>query len=162
DAVVGQPAAVEALRAAARLPVHAYLLVGPPGCGIRPASRAFAAALLCPDGGCGHCRHCLRALAGTHPDLVTVERVGAQVSVDDARGLVTLAPRRPLETERRVLVLVDTHLTERSAPALLKTVEEPPPTTVFVLLAEDVPPELATVASRCVEVTFPPVATSAV
>lgn len=162
DAVVGQPAAVEALRAAARLPVHAYLLVGPPGCGTRPASRAFAAALLCSDGGCGECRHCRRALAGTHPDVVTVERVGAQLSIDDARRLVTLAQRRPLECERQVLVVNDVHLSERSAPAMLKTIEEPPPTMVFVLLAEDVPPELTTVASRCVEVTFPPVPTRAV
>jgi DNA polymerase-3 subunit delta' len=142
--------------------VHSYLLVGPPGSGTRPASRAFAAALLCPDGGCGHCRHCTRALAGTHPDLVTVDRVGAQLSVDDARRLVSLAQRRPLEVSRQVLVVNDVHLSERSAPAMLKTVEEPPPTTVFVLLAEDVPPELATVASRCVEVTFPPVPTQAI
>jgi DNA polymerase-3 subunit delta' len=91
-----------------------------------------------------------------------MERVGAALSIDDARRLVTLAQRRPLECDRQVLVVTDVHLAERSAPALLKTVEEPPPTTVFVLLAEDVPPELTTVASRCVEVTFPPVSVPAV
>lgn len=50
----------------------------------------------------------------------------------------------------------------RSAPALLKTLEEPPPSTVFVLLAEDMPPELVTVASRCLEVPFPPVPPGAI
>jgi DNA polymerase-3 subunit delta' len=162
DAVVGQKAAVDALRAAARRPVHAYLLHGPPGSGTRAAALGFAAALLCPDGGCGTCRHCRRALAGTHPDLVVVERTGASLGVDEARRLVGLAQRRPLEAARQVLMVTDVHLATRAAPALLKTVEEPPGATVFVLLAEDVPPELVTVASRCVEVAFPPVPATAV
>ncbi len=154
--VAGQPAAVGALRAAARNPVHAYLLCGPPGSGRRAAARGFAAALLCPRGGCGDCDTCRQALAGTHPDLVMVERTGASLGVDEARRLVGLAQRKPFVADRQVLVVADVHLATRSAPALLKTVEEPPPSTVFVLLAEDVPPELVTVASRCVEVVFPP------
>jgi len=160
--VVGQPGAVATLRAAARRPVHAYLLSGPPGSGVRAAARAFSAALVCPDGGCGECDACNRALAGRHPDVVTVERVGAYLGVDEARKLVGLAQRKPFTAARQVLVVVDVHLAARSAPALLKTIEEPPPTTVFVLLADDVPPELATVASRCVEVAFPPVPTAAI
>ncbi|MGH9110575.1 MAG: ATP-binding protein [Acidimicrobiales bacterium] len=160
--VVGQPAAVAALRAAARQPVHAYLFRGPPGSGSRPAARAFAAALLCPTGGCGACEACRRALAGTHPDLVLVERTGASLGIDDARRLVALAQRRPFEADRQVLVVADVHLATRSAPALLKTVEEPPPSSVFVLLADDLPPELVTVASRCVEIPFPPVPTASV
>ncbi len=155
--VVGQPAAVGALRAAARNPVHAYLFCGPHGTGRRAAARAFAAALLCPSGGCGECEACRRALAGTHPDLVVVERTGASLSADDARRLVGLAQRRPLEGSRQVLVVTDVHLAGRAAPALLKTVEEPPASTVFVLLAESVPPDLVTVASRCVQIDFPPV-----
>jgi DNA polymerase-3 subunit delta' len=156
DEVVGQPAAVAALRAAARQPVHAYLLSGPPGTGRRAAARAFAAALLCPRGGCGTCEACAQALAGTHADLVVVERTGASLGVDEARRLVGLAQRTPLVAARQVLVVADVHLAGRSAPALLKTVEEPPATTVFVLLADHVPPELTTVASRCVTVAFPP------
>lgn len=160
--VVGQDPAVAALRAAARHPVHAFLFLGTAGSGIRPAARAFAAALLCPAGGCGHCDTCRRALAGTHPDLVVVERTGAALGIDDARRLALLAQRRPFEAERQVLVVTDAHLAVRSAPALLKTVEEPPPGTVFVLLSETVPPELVTIASRCVEVRFPPIAASVV
>ena len=157
EAVVGQPAAVAALRRLARHPVHAYLFLGAPGAGPRAAARAFAAALLCPRGGCGACDVCARSLAGTHPDLVVVERTGAQLGVEEARRLVGLAQRRPYEAQRQVLVVNDVHLALRSAPALLKTVEEPPPSTVFVLLADDIPPELVTVASRAVEVVFPPV-----
>ncbi len=155
--VVGQPRAVAALRAAGRRPVHAYLLHGPPGSGKRTAARALAAALLCPDGGCGHCAVCTRALRGTHPDLVEIERSGALLDVDEARSIVAHAQNRPLEATRQVLVVDDVHLAGKAVPALLKTVEEPPPTTVFVLIADDTPPELATIVSRCVTISFDPV-----
>ncbi len=162
DALVGQERAVSALRAAARLPVHAYLFVGRPGSGARAAARGLAAALVCPKGGCGACDACRRALAGTHPDAVTLERTGAGIDVDDARRLGKLALRRPLEAARQVLLVEDVHLSDRAVPALLKTLEEPPPTTVFVLLADDVPPDLSTVASRCAEISFPPVPVHAI
>lgn len=159
--VVGQPRAVASLRAAARQPVHAYLFRGPAGSGKHAAARAFGAALLCPQGGCGTCGSCQSALAGTHPDLVSIERRGPAVGIEEARQLIGLAHRRPYSGSRQVLVVGDVHLATRSAPALLKTIEEPPGATVFVLLAYDVPPELATVASRCVEVPFLPVPTAA-
>jgi len=154
--VVGQSDAVGQLRAAGRRPVHAYLLVGQPGLGQRTLVRAFAAALLCPRGGCGHCDVCRRALAGIHPDLVEVERSGAFVSVDDARGVVRLAQRRPLEGHRQVITVSDIHLARLAAPVLLKTLEEPAGDTVFVLLADVVPAELATIASRCVRIELRP------
>jgi len=158
--VVGQADAVAQLRAGARRPVHAYLLVGHPGLGQRSLVRGFAAALLCPQGGCGQCEVCRRALAGVHPDVVEVERMGALLSVDDARRVVRLAQRRPLEGHRQVIVVSDIHLARLAAPVLLKTLEEPAGQTVFVLLADAVPAELATVASRCVRIelrSVPPV-----
>ncbi len=162
DEVVGQPRAVAQLIAAARRPVHAFLLHGPSGSGKRAAARGLAAALLCPRGGCGECNACRRALAGTHPDLVVVERTGASISVADAQSIVTRAQRRPLEASRQVLMVADVHLARESVPALLKTVEEPPPSTVFVLLADDLPPHLVTIVSRCVQVPFDAVATESV
>jgi DNA polymerase-3 subunit delta' len=156
--VVGQEKAVAQLESAARHPVHAYLFHGPPGSGKRSAARGLAAALLCPDGGCGTCNSCRRALAGTHPDLVTVERSGASLDVDDAREITNRAHRRPLESSRQVLLVPDVHLALKAAPALLKTVEEPPPSTVFILLADNLSPGLATIVSRCVQVHFAAVA----
>ena len=155
--VVGQAEALSQLRAAARRPVHAYLLVGPPGLGQAALVRAFAAALLCPRGGCGECDVCRRARTGVHPDLVVVERSGAFVSVEDARRVVRLAQRRPLEGHRQVIVVSDIHLARLAAPVLLKTLEEPAGQTVFVLLADAVPAELATIASRCVRIELRPV-----
>jgi DNA polymerase-3 subunit delta' len=155
--VVSQDAAVAALRAAAANPVHAYLFRGPPGNGGLAAAYGFAAALLCPEGGCGECATCRAALAGTDPDLHIVRRSGASVSKETLREVVTLAQRRPLHAARQVIIILDVHLVLDRAPVLLKTLEEPPGDTVFVLLADDVVPELVTVASRCVEVDFPPV-----
>jgi len=160
--VVGQERAVARLEEAARHPVHAYLFHGPPGSGKRAAARGLAAALLCPDGGCGVCNSCRRALAGTHPDLVVVERSGASLDLDDARQITARAQRRPLESSRQVLLVPDVHLAWKAAPALLKTVEEPPPSTVFVLVADDLPPGLATIVSRCVQVPFAAVAPTVV
>ena len=157
NSVVGQEESVARLRAAAAMPVHAYLILGPSGNGGLAAALGFAAALLCPDGGCGECATCRGALAGTDPDLHVVRRSGASISKDTIRQVVNLAHRRPLAAARQVIVVLDMHLVQDRAPVLLKTLEEPPGDTVFVLLADEVVPELVTVASRCVEVPFPPV-----
>lgn len=154
DDVVGQAGALDQLRAAARAPVHAYMLVGPPGSGKRQAARAFAAALLCPLGGCGKCDVCLRVRAGAHPDAVVVERQGPFITVAQAREIQRLALRTPNETSRKVLLLNDFHLVREAGPTLLKIVEEPPASTIFVILADALPPELVTIASRCVRIDF--------
>jgi DNA polymerase III subunit delta' len=158
EGIVGQRTAVSNLRSAAKRPVHAYLVVGPPGLQQRELVRGFAAALICPQEGCGHCSACRRVLAGTHPDLVEIHRAGAQLAVDDARRVVRVSHRRPLEAARQVVVVPDVHLARLAAPVLLKTLEEPPGSTILVLLTDAVTPEIATVASRCVRIELSPVA----
>lgn len=158
ERIVGQPRAVQQLDASVASPVHAYLFLGPPGTGKREAALAFAAALTCPDGGCGACEACRQALAGRHPDVVVIERQGASIRVPEAQEVVRLALRTPRAARFQVLILVDFHLVEQAAPVLLKTIEEPPDTTVVLVLAENVPPDLVTIASRCVTVNFDPLA----
>ena len=167
DDVVGQDRAVALLRGAARRPVHAYLFLGPAGTGKRAAAMSFAAALLCPDhgdhaAGGGPDDVCRRVLAGLHPDVVVVEREGASIGMGAAREVTRTAYMSPVEGGRKVVVLHDFHLVRDSGPALLKTIEEPPPSTVFVILAEYLPPELITIASRCVRVDFAPLTPEAV
>lgn len=158
ERVVGQVRAVQQLDASIATPVHAYLFLGPAGTGKREAAMAFAAALTCPRGGCGVCEWCREALAGRHPDVVVVERQGASIQVPQAQEVVRLALRTPRAARFQVLVLVDFHLVEQAAPVLLKTIEEPPDTTVVLVLAENVPPDLLTIASRCATVNFEPLA----
>jgi DNA polymerase III subunit delta' len=150
------------LKAAAKQPVHAYLFVGPPGTGKRQAARAFAATLLCEAGGEDDCVTCGLVLDERHPDFVVVEREGASIRVGQARDIIRLAARSPVEGDRKVLLLTDFHLVEEAGPALLKTIEEPPASTIFVILAEQVPPELVTIASRCVRIDFPPLSADAI
>jgi DNA polymerase III subunit delta' len=154
DRVFGQEGAVALLAASSRAPVESYLFVGPTGSGKRDAALAFAACLVCPFGGCGVCSACTEALAERHPDVIVIERSGASISVEEARTVTALAQRTPTAAARQVLILVDFHLVSQAAPALLKTIEEPPTSTTFVILAEQVPPALMTVASRCLRVPF--------
>jgi DNA polymerase-3 subunit delta' len=158
--VVGQPHAIAQLTAAAAHPVHSYLLVGPSGSGKRAASRAFAALLLSSGSeGEAAVRHQRLALAETHPDLHVIEATTAQgrIDADTARSIVKKAALSPAEGDRKVLVLEDFHLIDRFGAMLLKYVEEPPASTYFVILTEDVPPELVTIASRSVRIDLGPV-----
>ena len=155
-AVDAPPGPLAGLAAASRRPVHAYLLVGPPGAGAAEAATAFAAALLCPAGGDASCEVCRRVSAGLHPDVVHVERDGPWITIDTARQVARLAARSPVEGARKVLILHDFHLVRDAGPALLKTIEEPPESAVFVILADHLAPELVTIASRCSVIEFPP------
>lgn len=152
--VVDQAIALRQLEAAARAPVHAYLLVGPPGSGKRALACGFAAALLAAGAsGAARERHVRLALSEQHPDLRVVEPEGATFRKGDAERLVRHATLAPVEGERKVVVAVGCEAMEDEAVGyLLKTVEEPPASTVFVLLATEVVPELVTIASRCVRI----------
>jgi DNA polymerase-3 subunit delta' len=164
DAVVGQPAAVAQLRSAVAAPVHAYMLVGPRGAGKRAAARAFAADLLAAGVAPAEvARHRHLALAEQHPDLVIVVPEGRSLRRTEADLVITEASRSPIEGRRKVIVIDRFHSAEPEAAAsLLKTIEEPPATAVFVLLAEEVPPEHVTIASRCVRIDLPGVPPAAI
>ena len=139
-AVVGQDEAVALLRAAVASPVHAYLLVGPPGAGRADAARAFAGALLSDGTEADDAdRHRRLAIAGRHPDLVWIAPGGRALLVEEAEGITVEASRSPIESDRKVVVVdrFDTAEPE-SAASLLKTIEEPPASAVFVLLADEV------------------------
>ena len=159
-AVIGQDEAVAQLRAAARNPVHAYLLVGPAGSGKRAAARSFAGVLLAADAaarGGDPDRALSLALDESHPDLQVFEPEGASLRVSDAEEITRAAHRSPVEGGRKVLVLTEFEKVAQAGPALLKTIEEPPASTIFVVLAEEVPPELVPIASRTARIDLGPV-----
>jgi len=155
---------------AARGMSHAWLITGPPGSGRSIAALCFAAALQCgadaADGGpgCGRCRACTTAMAGTHADVRRIVPEGLSIGVDEMRAIVQMASRRPGTGRWQIVVVEDAdRLTEGAGNALLKVVEEPPPSTVFLLCAPSVDPEdiAITLRSRCRHValvTPPPAA----
>ena len=134
---------------------HAWLFTGPPGSGRSVAALCFAAALQCTsDGvpGCGQCRACTTTMAGTHADVRRIIPEGLSIGVDEMRAIVATASRRPSTGRWQIVVIEDAdRLGERAANTLLKVVEEPPPSTVFLLCAPSVDPEdiSITLRSRC-------------
>jgi DNA polymerase-3 subunit delta' len=133
---------------------HAWLFTGPPGSGRSVAARAFAAALLCPDQGCGQCPSCHQVRAGTHPDLMLVKPEGLSYGVKQTRDLVLRAAGAPSGGRWQVVVFEDAdRATEQAANALLKAIEEPSPRTVWLLCAPSAEELVTTIRSRCRLVT---------
>ena len=156
--VVGQAEALQRLEQAAANPVHAYLLLGRRGYGTRQAALGFAGLILAASiDDAGRERALSLALEASHPDLMMFRPEGAALRVSEAEEIIRAGLRTPLEGSRKVIVVdgVDT-IQEEAIGKLLKVVEEPPPSTVFVMLADTVPPEIITIASRCVPVEFGP------
>ena len=129
---------------------HAWLFTGPPGSGRSVAARAFAAALLCPSGGCGECTACRQVQAGTHADLLLVRPEGLSYGVKQTRELVLRAAGAPTAGRWQVVVFEDAdRCTEQAANALLKAIEEPAPRTVWLLCAPSSEDLVPTIRSRC-------------
>ena len=147
----GQPAAGQPGAPTGAM-THAWLFTGPPGSGRSIAARAFAAALQCPDRGCGTCPACHTTLAGTHADVRFVVPDGLTVGVNEMRALVLRAQSAPTQGRWQVLLVEDAdRLTEAAGNALLKAIEEPPPRTVFLLCTPSIHPDdiSVTIRSRC-------------
>jgi DNA polymerase-3 subunit delta' len=161
--MVGQDSARARLETAAANPVHAYLFLGSRGSGTFRAALGFAGLVLAHpiEAADGKARALSLAVQGKHPDVVVVEPQGASLRVVEAEEIIRAGLRTPVEGSRKVIVVTGIEVLEEAAIGkLLKVVEEPPPSTVFVLLAEEVPPEMVTIASRCVTVEFGPLTTA--
>jgi DNA polymerase-3 subunit delta' len=154
--LAGQEAVVAQLKSAvAGAMTHAWLFTGPPGSGRSVAARAFAAALLCPYGGCGECPSCRQVHAGTHADLLLVRPEGLSYGVKQTRELVLRAAGAPSGGRWHVVLFEDAdRCTEAAANALLKAIEEPAPRTVWLLCAPSAEDLVTTIRSRCRVVTL--------
>lgn len=162
DELVGQEGTVAVLRRAVELSraalagepasglPHAWLFTGPPGSGRSSAARAYAAALQCPEGGCGICKDCRTVLAGSHPDVLVTATQASVIPVAQARDLVQQAQRAPAGGRWRAMIIEDAdRLNEPAFNALLKAIEEPPPRTVWLLCAPGEQDVALTIRSRC-------------
>ncbi len=150
--VIGHRGVVAVLQRDVGNPAHAYLFVGPLGVGKAAVARRFAAGIICA--GDQACRS--RVMRGLHPDVVLVEPDGrSAITVEQARNTVALANLAPVEGSRKVFVLEEGGaMNDEAANALLKTLEEPTASTVFIVIAESEDDLPETVASRCRTVVF--------
>jgi DNA polymerase III delta' subunit len=153
DGVIGHERVVELLRREVAAPAQAYLFTGPDSVGKATLAVRFAAAMLCAQGGEHEieCRSCRLVRTGVHPDVTVVEPEGAtSLGVDQARAVVTRASLRPVESDRSIFLFPEAGtMTDQAANALLKTLEEPVASAVFLLVAESEDDFPATVGSRC-------------
>ncbi|MDF1663078.1 MAG: DNA polymerase III subunit delta' [Planctomycetota bacterium] len=131
------------------------ILSGDDGIGKRYLAVQLAMALNCLEDNpkpCGHCSQCVKAIAGTHPDLTIVEPTDGRraVNIEQVRNMIADMGRKPFEGKRRVFILSQAdRLREDAMNTLLKSLEEPPGTTVTVLLTSRPSMLIETIHSRC-------------
>lgn len=153
---------------------HAYLFVGPEGVGKRLFAQTLAQCLFCERFGdaeldaCGQCGPCRMMQAGTHPDFLTlsrpegknvipVELIAGEQGRRGQDGFCHDIAMRPMAGERRIAVIDDADVfNAESANALLKTLEEPPPGSILILIATNIETQMPTIRSRCQPVRFGP------
>lgn len=136
---------------AGRLP-HAMLLEGDEGLGKFTLASIIAAAAVCgkENAPCGSCGNCHLAEIGNHPDITIIAPEGKLIKVDTVREVINAAYIKPSQAQKKVFIFKDAHrMNEAGQNALLKTLEEPPQSVIFILLAESSAALLPTVISRC-------------
>ena len=161
DEVVGQTHVVRTLRNAVEQDKvhHAYLFVGSRGTGKTSMAKILARSLNCERGGttvtpCGECQSCTTIAAGTSIDVIEMDAASNR-SVEDIRDLRERVAYAPAGGHWKVYILDEAHmLTKEAWNAFLKTLEEPPPRTVFVLATTESHKVMATIADRCQRFDF--------
>ena len=138
------------LNESSQVMTNTWLFTGPPGSGRSNAAIAFAAALVCKEGGCSKCSDCMSTIIGTHADVELIKTEGLSIKIDEIRELITRASWAPSVASYRVVVIEDSdRLTESAANALLKVIEEPGLRTIWLLCAPTLTEVLPTIRSRC-------------
>ena len=143
----------------------AYLFVGPVGIGKETVARYFAQLIFCqqdtqPATVCGTCLACRKVDSGNHPDLQFVRPEGSLLKIGQIRELQKQIIYQPLEATRKVYILTEAErMTEEAENCLLKTLEEPPASSVLILLTSNIRVLLPTTRSRCQILQFHPMLT---
>jgi DNA polymerase-3 subunit delta' len=181
DEIAGQDRAVRLLRGALETERvhHAYLLAGPEGVGKELLALCFAQAANCealpPDRPCGKCAHCAGIARGNFPDVMWVmpqaeliargkisksdleAAPSKEIRVDEIRALAKRLSLAALRGRRKVAIVTPADaMNERAQNTLLKTLEEPPAATTFLLVSASPDALLPTIRSRCARIQLGP------
>ncbi|QPC83548.1 DNA polymerase III subunit delta' [Phototrophicus methaneseepsis] len=149
---------------------HAYLFLGPENIGKRQLAHAFAMALMCENEDefarpCMQCASCKRILSGNHPDMLysqADDNTGA-LRIDAIRDVMRLIALKPFSSSYRIAIFEDfDNARPQAQDALLKTLEEPPPHAVIILLAQSTEHIMSTITSRCQVLRLRPASTDTV
>ncbi len=164
DHVLEQDEVVRQLQISAQDPLHAYFFVGPRGSCRWEAAKGFAALILTSGLDSENSDRAMNlVLRGEHPDLMRVAPTGNQYRDEEVQILINEASRTPVESKKKIIVADRFHTANAtSVGRLLKTLEEPPPSTIIILLGENIPDEQITIASRCMTLEFQPISSSAI
>ncbi len=156
--VVGHQSARAFLAIEAANPVHAYLIVGSSGSGKLDLARAFAADIVAHQLPAEDRERAVRLiLSDGYSDVILLGSPGESILIDAARDFGRRSALLPLESPVKVMIGVSMEMASNEVlGTLLKAVEEPGPSTVFILIAESVTPALVTLASRCVRIDAQP------
>jgi DNA polymerase-3 subunit delta' len=128
---------------------HAWLFTGPPGSGRSELAFAFAAALVCPAGGCAECNACSMVRVGNHPDVQVLNTERVQISIDEVSEFIEKSEQMPALANYRIMIVEDAdRMAERTSNLLLKSLEEPPRGTIWMLCAPSESDLLPTIRSR--------------
>lgn len=150
--VVSQPEAVEQLLGSigqGKDVHHAWLFTGPPGSGRSQLALAFAASLLCADGGCGTCNSCQMIQSRNHPDVQVLNTERVLISIDEVTEFIEKSIQMPAIGKYRIMVIEDAdRMSERTSNLLLKSLEEPPKGTIWMICAPSEADLLPTIRSR--------------
>jgi DNA polymerase-3 subunit delta' len=150
--VVSQPEAVDQLLGAIGNQSdihHAWLFTGPPGSGRSQIALAFAASLLCAEGGCGNCNSCQMIQSRNHPDVQVLNTERVLISIDEVTEFIEKSIQMPAIGKYRIMVIEDAdRMSERTSNLLLKSLEEPPKGTIWMICAPSESDLLPTIRSR--------------
>lgn len=133
---------------------HAYLLEGDRSTDKLCLAESFAKAILCKEGdgdGCECCATCRKISHGNHEDVIYLEADGSSIKDEAIEELQGRIRKKPYDGDRNIVILKDADtMTLRAQNRLLKTLEEPSPGTVIILLSENIENLVQTILSRCV------------
>ncbi len=142
---------------------HAYIFTGQDGIGKTLLAKEFSKAIFCSekeDDSCNLCNNCVRIENSNHPDIhwIEIEEKAKFLKIDNIRDLQHSVKLSPLESSYKIFIIKEAdRMNEEASNCLLKTLEEPPPNTIIILIANSLTPVKETIKSRCQIIRFHPI-----